>query len=152
MKLQLNTGKTIELWYVPETENFATDVESGVTATLGPMDIALNSIGSIVPINVGIKAVTTNPNPDPVTDRINVQVIRNEDTSNPILERNFSFIDDVSEVYIYFSMIDNEPNEGQLENTRYSISLTPDVVGFTTSFSIVLVSFYEIDTPSVLTL
>lgn len=154
MKLQLNTGKTLNFWFIPETLDFATGFGNGQTALIGPSSLTLESINSLLLINISILA-TASTVPTIDLNIINLKLIRNNDSANPIVDQDFSYPPGQAENYITVQIIDdmNTLNTPITEDVTYTLALTVNFIDpITTSFSIITINFSEIDTPTELPL
>lgn len=152
MKLQLNTGKNLKFWYVPQNINFVTGINSGQSVLIGPMDFVLDSNDSSVSMNISLLATSSTENLVTSTDKVTLRILRNSDSSNPIFEESFSFRAGQSYNHIDFNFIDSQPlaNSPINKEVNYTLILILTLTFGTCSYTINSFNFSEIESPSLL--
>lgn len=149
MKLQLNTGKTLNFWYIPENNNIATGLSNGQSVMIGPVSLNLESIDSAVLLNLFLVATSSSQSTIEL-NQIRLRVLRNGNSAAPLIDRNYPFPSDRNLNYINLQFVDDQPllDTPAKEPVKYTIILTVDFMDpLTSSFSLITANFSEIDTP-----
>lgn len=152
MKLQLNTGKTLKFWYVPQNIDFETGVASGETVIVGPMELELTTRNSILFTNFSLVVTASSVNVSPPADNVSVRILKNSNSTTPIYEELFYFTDESDINHININILDSNPlsTNSMSDNVTYTIILSPTFqgIGITSSYTINSINFAEIEAPT----
>lgn len=144
MKLQLNTGNILNFFYVPFTENYATGLTQTGTVSFGPFMIERNSPQSL--INIGAHFSLNGNSTSGLNNTFILRLIRNNDTSSPLFQENYSGSPDIPDFQFYLQYVDTSfpPGTSITGPTEYTIELEYTLVaGSTTSININTIYFSE---------
>lgn len=146
MQLQLNTGNILNLSSVPTTTNVFENLSGSGTLTIGPFSIQKKSPKSYLSILINL-GLTLTFDPQEFFNTITLKIIRNNLTTAPILENNFSISPDEPNFNIYTQYLDkNSPPGTNISGSpvEYLIeieySLLPNIIA---SININSISFTE---------